>query len=295
MTGHAISTSGAEIAYGSTVAVTGVDLDLAPNRIHGLLGRNGAGKTTLLSALASLRPVSSGQIRVGDVDPFENPRMTEDVCLVRESGDFLVDERLRTNLDLCEVARPRFDRDYAEQLLDRFGISLKKKPASLSRGQASTFGAVVGLATRAPVTMFDEVHLGMDAPTRQAFYEELVVDFAERPRTVILSTHLISEIEHLLETVTILHEGRLLLSEDVDAVRADGATVTGPAADVDRLTDGLPVLSRRDLGPTREVTVYGALDEDHLDRAVDEGLRVGPVPLQDLFIHLTRTTQEAPA
>ncbi len=295
MTGHAIRTTGVEIAYGSTTAVTDVDLELSPNRIHGLLGRNGAGKTSLLSALASLRPVRSGEIRIGEVDPFENERLMEDVCLIRESGDFLSDEKLRTNLDLCEVARPRFDRDYAERLLDRFGVDVKKNAASLSRGQASAFGAVVGLATRAPVTMFDEVHLGMDAPSRQGFYEELLADFAEHPRTILLSTHLISEIEHLLETVTILHEGRLLLSEESDAVRAGGATVTGPAADVDRLTEGLPVLASRDLGPTREMTVYGALDAEHLDRAVREGLDVGPVPLQDLFIHLTRTTPQEPS
>lgn len=292
MTGHAIRTTGAEVAYGSTTAVTDINLDLAPDRIHGLLGRNGAGKTTLLSALASLRPVRSGEIRIGEGDPFENEQLMSDVCLIRESGDFLSDERLRTNLDLCEVARPLFDRDYAERLLERFSIDVKKKAASLSRGQASAFGAIVGLATRAPVTMFDEVHLGMDAPSRQAFYEELLADFAKHPRTILLSTHLISEIEHLLETVTILHEGRLLLSEEADAVRAGGATVTGPAADVDRLTEGLPVLASRDLGPTREVTVYGALDAEHLDRAAGEGLGVGPVPLQDLFIHLTSTARE---
>lgn len=201
MTGHAIRTTGVEVGYGSTVAVADVDLELAPNRIHGLLGRNGAGKTSLLSALASLRPVRSGEVLVGEVAPFEDERMTEDVCLIRESGDFITDERLRTNLDLCEVARPRFDRGYAERLLDELGIDLRKKPTSLSRGQASAFGAVVGLATRAPVTMFDEVHLGMDAPTRQRFYDELLTDFAEHPRTVLLSTHLISEIEHLLAWV----------------------------------------------------------------------------------------------
>lgn len=292
MTGLPIRTLDLDVSYGTTRAVSGVTLDLEPNRIHGLLGRNGAGKTTLLSALASLRPPSAGQILVDGADPFEDERLMEQICLIRESGDVLADEKLRTNLDWCELARPRFDRAYAERLVEQFGLDLRRKPQALSRGQASAFGAIVGLAARAPVTMFDEVHLGMDAPARQMFYDELLADFAERPRTIVLSSHLISEIEHLLETVTILHAGELLLSEESDDLHARGATLTGPTDIVDRFTSGQPVIGTRDLGPTRQATVFGALDETVLARAKEDGLQVGPVPLQDLFIHLSNHANE---
>ena len=267
MTGYRVHTENLAVSYDRTPALSKVTLDLAPNRIHGLLGRNGAGKTTLMSVLAALRR-GTGTILVDGQDPFENQTVMQGVCLIRESGDLLLDERLTTNLDFLVGARPTFDRTYAESLMEVFRLPSKRKVQTLSRGQQSAFGAIVGLASRAPLTMFDEVHLGMDAPSRQRFYDELLREFAERPRTIVLSSHLISEIEHMLETVTILHEGRLLLSGEAD---------------------DLQVVGTRDLGPTRQVTVFGELDEHALAAAQTRGLQVGAVPLQDLFIHLTDT------
>ncbi|USQ78509.1 ABC transporter ATP-binding protein [Ornithinimicrobium faecis] len=294
MTGYQVHTESLGVSYGDSPALTGVSLDLAPDRIHGLLGRNGAGKTTLMSVLASLRR-GTGTVLVDGQEPFENEAVMENTCLIRESGDLLVDERLTTNLSFLEGARPHFDRAYAESLMEAFRLKPRKKPQALSRGQASAFGAIVGLASRSPLTMFDEVHLGMDAPSRQRFYDELLRDFAEHPRTIVLSSHLISEIEHMLETVTVLHEGKLLLSSEADDLHTNGATLTGPAEIVDRHTAGQQVVGTRDLGPTRQVTVFGNLDEAALAAAEREGLQVGAVPLQDLFIHLTDTQSDEEA
>lgn len=287
MTGYRVSTTSLGVSYGRSPALTDVTLDLEPGRIHGLLGRNGAGKTTLLSALASLRSPSAGTIAIDGASPFEDERRMEHTCLVRESGDVIGDESLKVNLDWFALARPTFDRAYANHLLDAFELSPRAKPQALSRGQASAFGVVVGLASRSPLTMFDEVHLGMDAPARNRFYDELLADFAAHPRTIILSSHLINEIETMLETVTIIDRGRLLLSEEADELRTRGATLTGPAAAVDQLTAGQSVIGTRDLGPTRQATLFGNLDTATLDRADEHGVTVGPVPLQDLFIHLT--------
>lgn len=287
MTGYAVKTADLSVRYGSTVALGGVDLDLAPGRIHGLLGRNGTGKTTLLSVLASLRRPHTGSVLIDGQDPFEDEALMESVCLIREGGDVVPDTPARVTLDFVEQARPTFDRGYADQLVDAFGLNPKIKPASMSRGQRSAFGAVVGLASRAPLTMFDEVHLGMDAPTRQRFYDELIADFAEHPRTVIVSSHLISEIEPLLETVTILAGGTVLLSAEADDLRSRGVTLTGPADAIERATVGHAVVGMRDLGPTRQVTLFGDLDPPALHEAERSGVKVGRVPLQELFIHLT--------
>ncbi len=287
MTGYTVSTTSLGVRFGDTHALTDVTLDLAPGRIHGLLGRNGAGKTTLLSVLASLRSPTSGAIAVDGADPFDDEHRMERVCLIRESGDVLTTERVHRTLDWAQLARPTFDRDYAERLLDMFEIDHRARAHQLSRGQASALGVTLGLASRSPLTMLDEVHLGMDAYARQRFYDELIADFAAHPRTIILSSHLISEIEALVETVTILHKGRVLLSEEADDVRARGVTLTGPAAAVDRAAAGQHVIGTRDLGPTRQATLFGDLDALALDRAAVDGVTVGPVPLQDLVIHLT--------
>ncbi len=276
-----------ELRYGRARALDGVSLDLAPGRIHGLIGRNGAGKTTLLSVLASLLPATRGAVEIGGRDPFEDELRMSQVCLVRESGNVVGDEKITWNLDFQELARPSFDRAWADELVRVFGLPPKSKPDKLSRGQRSALNAVIGLASRAPLTMYDEVHIGMDAPTRQRFTDLLLEDFAAHPRTVILSSHLIQEIEPLLETVTILHRGRLLLTSEADDVRRHGLTLTGPAAAVDAIAERLTIVATRDLGPTRQVTAFGETDPEVLAAARRAGLTVAAAPLQDLFIHLT--------
>lgn len=275
------------VNYGRTTALDGATVELAPGAIHGLLGRNGSGKTTLLSVLAAFRRPGSGIVRVDGEDPWENPRVTAGTCLVRESGDVHTDLPMRANLDFLAGARPTFDRTFAEGLLDTFELDPKCKPAALSRGKKSAFGVVVGLASRAALTMFDEVHLGMDAPSRYAFYDALVADYVEHPRTIILSSHLIDEIQRLLEHVVILDRGRVLVADEAEALRARGVSVAGPADVVEQFTADRRVLGRQSLGRTAQVTIDGGLGPAERAAAADLGLELGPVDLQDLVVHLT--------
>ncbi len=277
-----------QLRYGETVALHDLTFDLPGGKIYGLLGRNGSGKTSLLSALAGFHKPSAGTVRIAAQPVFENPRITRQVCLIRESGG-LGDkgDTIKDAFDVAQRLRPDWDAGYAAKLAELLELPLGKKIGDLSRGQRSAFGVTVGLAARAPVTMFDEAHLGMDAPSRQAFQDELLRDFMDRPRTVIISTHLIEEQSPLFEQVMILHEGRLLLHEDVDELRSRGVSVTGPADAVDSFVSGLTVLGAQRLGRTKAVTVYGAIDDTRRRAARDAGLDVGPVTLQDLFTHLT--------
>jgi ABC-2 type transport system ATP-binding protein len=278
------------VRYGGTVALQDVSFRLEPGVIHGLLGRNGSGKTTLLSVLAAFRRASAGTVRVDGEDPFENARAMGRTCLVRESGD-LIDDRCSAVLDLVAAARPAWDAELAARLVDTFEIPLHRKPTQLSRGKRSALGVVIGLASRAPLTMFDEAYLGLDAPSRYLFYDELLADYAAHPRTIVISSHLIEEVDRLFERVIILDRGRVLVDDDADAVRARGLTVTGPAGAVETFVGSRTVLARRALGPTTEATLVDDLDDDAVRQAHGLGLDLGPVPLQDLFVHLTRTEQ----
>lgn len=273
--------------YGPTTALDGATLTIEPGVITGLLGRNGSGKTTLLSILAAFRRAWSGTVLVDGEDPWENARVMRQVCLIRESGDVPRDVRLRNTLGLLEAVRPTFDRAFADRLLEIFELDPTKTPAKLSRGKRSAFGVVVGLASRAPLTLLDEVHLGMDAPSRYAFYDALLADYAEHPRTLVISSHLIEEVQRLLEHVVILDEGRVLLSDDADALRARGISVTGPADAVDAFVAGRQVIGRRLLGRTAQVAVYGAVTPADAAAAHAQGLELGGVDLQDLFVDLT--------
>jgi ABC-2 type transport system ATP-binding protein len=275
------------VRYGDTVAVDGLHLDLAPGKIYGLLGRNGSGKTSLLSVLAGYRRASSGTVTVGGVDPFESADVMRQTCFIRDTLDVAVNDRISAVIGFAATVRPTFDPEYAAKLLDTFELSPGRRVTTLSRGQRSSLGVVLGLAARTSLTILDEVYLGMDAAARNAFYRELLADYLVHPRTVILSTHLIEEAADLFERVIIIDRGRLVLHEEADVLRGRGVMVTGPAAAVDAFVAGRTVLSEQSLGSVRAATLYGRLDAAEVARAEATGLTLGPVGIQDLFVHLT--------
>ncbi|MCP2169480.1 ABC transporter ATP-binding protein [Goodfellowiella coeruleoviolacea] len=276
------------LRYGETTALDGLSLELAGGKVYGLLGRNGSGKTSLLSVLAARRRASAGTVLVDGEDPFENTRIMRRTCFIRDEVDAYEQTSVRQALRFAARLRPHWDEDYAHHLVDTFKLPVKKKVSALSRGMKSALGITLGLACRAPLTIFDESYLGMDAPSRYAFYDELLSDYAENPRTIILSTHLIEEVNSLFEEIVILDNGRLVLHEEVDTLRARGVSVTGPAEVVDRFTAGLTVLGEQRLGNTKAVTVYERFDDARRRAARAAGLELGAVPVQDLFVHLTR-------
>jgi ABC-2 type transport system ATP-binding protein len=285
----AIEAAGLRLRHGDVTALDDLSFTLPGGRIYGLLGCNGSGKTSLLSVLAGFRKASAGAALIDGQPVFENPRSTRRVCLIRETGDTGdKDEKVSEALYTASRLRVGWDGDYADALVERFQIPRGKKLGQLSLGQRSALGMVFGLAARAPVTLLDECHLGMDAPSRAAFSDELLADFMAHPRTVVISTHLIDELSPLFEEVLIIDQGRLVLQDETESLRARGADVAGPAEVVDRFVAGRTVLRERQLGRTKSAMVYGGLDERHRREARDAGLDLGPVALQDLFVHLTQ-------
>lgn len=281
------------VNYGRTTAVDGISCTLEAGKIYGLLGRNGAGKTSLLSVVSAFRKATGGSVRVGGEDPFENAPITQRIAFIRESVDVMDTDRVKDVLSLSAALRPNWNQDVAGGLLERFDLNPRKRVGALSLGMKSALRVIVGIASRTPLTIFDEAYLGMDAPSRYAFYEALLADYVEQPRTIILSTHLIEEFGSLFEEVLILDKGRLVIQEEADSLRERGVSITGPAALVDEYAAGLTILSQQRLGGTKSVTIYGALTDQQRATAARNGLELGPVALQDLFIHLTEPAREA--
>lgn len=282
----AVDFDGLTVRFGSTTAVESVTTTVAGGRITGLLGRNGAGKSTLLSTIAGYRRPTSGTVRVDGYDPYEHARVMAETCLVRDSIPSC-STSVKQAIELAAELRPRWDATYADRLLERFEIPRVSKISKLSRGKQSALAVTIGLATRAPLTMFDEPHLGMDAPSRYAFYEEIISDYVAHPRSILLSTHLIDEIANVIEDVVVIDHGRLMFNEPIDDLRVRGAEITGPADSVDDAIVGMHVLAERTLGRTKSVVVFHPLNERLRVRAAALQVDVGPLPLQDLFVHLT--------
>jgi ABC-2 type transport system ATP-binding protein len=188
-------------------------------------------------------------------------------------------------LRIAAGAYPNWDQGYADRLVEQYRLPAKRLIKKLSRGQLSAVGIVIGLASRAPLTFFDEPYLGLDAVARQMFFDDLLADYTAHPRTIVLSTHHIDEVANLLEHVVILDQGKVLLEADTDELHDAAITVSGKATAVDAFLAGREVLERKTLG-TLATATFTPRDGDEL-AAREAGLDLAPVSLQALFVHLT--------
>ncbi|MCP1428477.1 ABC-2 type transport system ATP-binding protein [Microbacterium foliorum] len=279
--------------YKDTRALDNISLSLEGGAIYGLLGRNGAGKTTLMSILTAQNFESSGTVRVFGEHPYENSRVLNRVCFVRESQKYPDDAYPRHAFAAARLFFENWDQDLADELIAEFQLPMKQTIKKLSRGQLSAVGVIIGLASRADLTFFDEPYLGLDAVARQIFYDRLLADYAEHPRTIVLSSHLIDEVSNLIEKVIVIDSGRIILNEDTDAVRDRAVTVVGDADAVDAWASGREVLHREALGRVASVTVLGALSAAERAEVAASGLDLTPVSLQQLVVRLTQKAEAA--
>jgi ABC-2 type transport system ATP-binding protein len=279
----AISVAGLTRRYRDQTALDDVSFTVPGGTITGLLGRNGAGKTTLLRILAGQEFPSAGSAQVLGAPPAENEGVLRRLVFVREDQiypDIKVGQALRA----ASWFYPNWDRAVAASLLDEFGVRASKSVKRLSRGQRSALGITIGLAARAEVTLFDEPYAGLDAVARQLFYDRLLADFAEFPRTVLLSTHLIDEAAALFESVLVIDRGRVVLDAAADVLRGAATRVSGPSLAVDALAEGRPVWERRRLGSQASLVMAGPLSPDERERARSSGLDLDPLSLQQIVV-----------
>ncbi len=285
-----VEVSGLTKRFGSFTAVKDVSFTVEHNRIYGLLGRNGAGKTTIMQLLTGQDFASEGSVRVFGETPVENAKVLQNVCFIKESqkypDDFYVKHVFRSAPWFFE----NWDQEFAERLIEDFRLPVNRRIKKLSRGQLSSVGVIVGLASRAPLTFFDEPYLGLDAVARQVFYDRLLEDYSEHPRTVILSTHLIDEVSNLLEHVLVIDEGRIIIDSPADELRGTVTNIVGAKSAVDTFVARREVLHREGIGGLASVTV-GALSASDKSAAQKAGLELSPVSLQQLIVRKTKVSE----
>lgn len=274
-------------SYRELNALDGVSLSLEANRIYGLLGRNGAGKTTLMSILTGQGYPSSGTAKIFGKNPFEHDETLSKICFIRESQRYPDDFSPANAFKAAALFFKNWDKDLASKLAQEFNLPLKRRIKKLSRGQLSAVGVIIGMASRAEITFFDEPYLGLDAVARQIFYDRLIEDVGQYPRTIVLSSHLIDEIANLLEHVVVIDKGKIMLDEDAETLRGSAVAVTGSAAKVENFIDGYEVLHRDSLGSLASVTIKARLSATQREMAAELGLELSAVPLQQLVVRTT--------
>lgn len=263
---------------GKAVAVDDVSMTLEREKIYGLLGRNGAGKSTLMGMLSDRIRPSGGSVTVEGKPLFNNAGR-----IYMMSEEALYPE----NMKVHEVFRwsgefyGGFDTALAQRLCGEFQLDRKKKISALSTGYKTIYKIITALCVDADYIFLDEPVLGMDAGHREVFYKALLETYMERPRTFVVSTHLIEEVVGVIEDVIIIDQGKLLRTESVETLLRSGYNVTGAIDAVDTYCRGRELIGYDTVGGIKTASVLGQAEH------VPEGLTVSPLDLQKLFIRMT--------
>jgi ABC-2 type transport system ATP-binding protein len=271
--------------FGSIAALTDINICLEPHKIYGLLGRNGAGKTTLINLMTNKLFPDHGEILINGENVTENDTALSSIYCVAEGNLFPDNMKIREAFKWTGAFYPDFDLEYANLLSKQFALDTRKKIKSLSTGYASIFKIILALASNAEILLLDEPVLGLDANHRDMFYKELLANYMIKPRTIIISTHLIEEAADLLEEVIIIKEGRLLINENAADLMARGFAVSGAAVSVDRFAADKDVLAVESMAGFKTAYILG--DSGMQDLPAD--LALSKLDLQKLFIHLTNS------
>lgn len=267
--------------FGDTLALDNVTLTLGENRIYGLLGNNGAGKSTLLGILTNRLYPTAGSVTVDGEPVAENDTALGKLFLAGEQNLYPEEMRVNRALSVAQQFYPDFDRAYAEELCRKFGLNPQKKISALSTGYGSIFRLILGLSVNVPYLLFDEPVLGLDAQHRDLFYRLLMEKYAEKPCTIVISTHLIAEVAGLIEHTVIIRDGRILKDCLSEELLADTYGISGPAGAVDDYAAGRHILSESRLGGLKTVCLQGCPDQP-----LPAGLEFSRLNLQEYFVSL---------
>jgi len=273
-----IEARGLRKTYGATRALDGVDLTVEEGRILGLIGPNGAGKTTALNAILGLT-ACEGRLQVIGRDPWrERDALMRDVCFIADIAVLPRWMKVSQALDYVAGVHPRFDRARAEGFLARTEIPRGKKIGKLSKGMIAQLHLALVMAIDAKLLVLDEPTLGLDILFRKQFYDTLLNDYFDGRRTIVVTTHQVEEIQHVLTDLVFIRDGRIVLDSTMEGFEERYAEVMVlPEA----------AAQARALGPMHERQVFGRsiFLFDGVDRARLEALGEVRTPsIADVFV-----------
>lgn len=275
-------------AYGSLKAVNDLSFIIEENKITGLIGRNGAGKTTLLKVIAGFLQKTAGDVRVFAENPFNNLTVSANTVFIDDDMPFPQSLCLDDLLHTAAGFYGNWDMGLAKGMLDYFSLDSKQYYHRLSKGMKSIFNVALGLSARCPLTIFDEPTAGMDAGARKDFYRALLKDYLQHPRTVLLSSHLLNEIEDILEDILLMGEGQKMLHAPVSHFREFALGLGGKSRLLEDLAKNREVIHKYHVTEDHiYLVIKNDLTEQERHQARLAGVDVSAVTAADLCVYLT--------
>jgi ABC-2 type transport system ATP-binding protein len=275
-----IEARGLRKAFGATVALDGVDLQVEEGRILGMIGPNGAGKTTALNAILGLTSYQ-GELRVLGRDPWsEREQLMRDVCFIADVAVLPRWARVSQMLDYVAGVHPRFDRVKAEAFLAKTTITHGRRIRELSKGMVAQLHLALIMAIDARLLVLDEPTLGLDILYRKQFYDSLLNDYFDGSRTIVVTTHQVEELQHILTDLMFIDRGRIVLSCSMDEFESRYAEVTVNPEQIEAARALKPIHERQVFG--RSILLFDRADHQQL--AVFGEVRTPSIA--DLFIAL---------
>lgn len=273
-----VSAKGVSKKFGSFTAVDNVSFDIESGKILGLIGPNGAGKTTLLKALLGLTDCE-GQLSVMGLDPFKQRKeLMQNICFIADVAVLPRWIKVAQLLDYVEVIHPNFSRQRAEELLRQTKIKSGSKVKELSKGMVTQLHLSIIMSIDAKLLVLDEPTLGLDIIFRKEFYANLLNDYFDEERTILVTTHQVEEVENLLTDLMFIDDGKIILDSPMDAI-ADTYS--------ELLTSGDDAARAKGLGPIAQSEMFGksVMLFEGVDRQNLEGLGEVRTPsVADLFV-----------
>jgi ABC-2 type transport system ATP-binding protein len=273
-----IEARGLRKTYGTTIALDGVDLRVEEGRILGIIGPNGAGKSTALNAILGLS-LYHGELKVLGRNPWlERDRLMRDVSFIADVAVLPRWLRVSQALDYVAGVHPRFDRAKAQGFLAKTTIPRASMVGELSKGMVTQLHLALVMAIDAKLLVLDEPTLGLDLLYRKQFYDSLLNDYYDRSRTIVVTTHQVEDVEHVLTDLMFIHRGRIVLNCSMDEFESRYVELTVRAEEVAAARALKPMHERQVLG--RSILLF-----DHVDRQQLTALGEVRTPsIADLFV-----------
>ncbi|WP_367183460.1 ATP-binding cassette domain-containing protein [Sporosarcina sp.] len=268
-----------------------VNLAIRENVITGVVGRNGAGKTTLMKMISGYTKESEGELRVFGERPFNSLSVSANSIFIDDMMNFPDALSLEEILVECERFYANWDGELARRLLEYFSLPLMLKHRVLSKGKRSTFYAVVGISARCPLTMFDEPITGMDAAARRDFYRALLKDYIAHPRTILLSSHHMEEMEDLLEDILLIDGKGIGFHGPVTELQEKFVSLQGKLKVLEAHANRYAVIHRSTTGPLAEWIVDNEHTAEELQELKQAGIRIAAVSASDAYLAMTGQTR----